>query len=47
MLSVDTSISTDNPFNNNIFDKCIKNNEENDGNETDFNLYSISSKYLF
>ena len=47
MLSVDTSIGIDNLFNNNTFDKCIKNNEENDGHETDFNLFSISSKYLF
>ena len=47
MLTVDTSINTDNPFNNNTFDKYIKNNEENDGHKTDFNLYSISSKYLF
>ena len=39
--------STDNPFNSNAFDECIKNNKENDGHETYFNLYSTSAKYLF
>ena len=47
MLSVDTSISIDNPFNNNTFDKCIKNNEKNDGHETDFNYIAYHQNIYF
>ena len=46
-IDVGTGISIDNPFNNNVFDECIKNNEENSGYGTDFNFYSRSAKYLF
>ena len=34
------SSSTNNPFNNNVFDECIRNRKKDDGNEVDFSLHS-------
>ena len=47
--NIDVSINSDtnNPLNDNDIDECLRNNEEDEGNETSFSLHDISTDYLF
>jgi hypothetical protein len=41
-IGVDTSSDTNNPL-----DECLRNNEEDEGNEAGFSLHDTSADYLF
>jgi len=46
-IGVGTSSDTNNPLDANDIDECLRNNEEDEGNEADFSLHDTPADYLF
>jgi len=46
-IVVGTNSDTNNPLDANDIDECLKNNEEDEGNETDFSLHDTQADCLF
>jgi len=46
-IGVVTNSNTNNPLDGNVIDECLRNNEENKGNETSFNLHYTLTNCLF
>jgi hypothetical protein len=46
-IGVGTSSDTNNPLDANDIDECLRNNEEDEGNETGFSLHDTPADYLF
>ena len=46
-IGVGTSSDTNNPLDANDIDKCLRDNEEDEGNEADFSLHDTSADCLF
>jgi hypothetical protein len=42
-----TSSDTNNPLDANDIDECLRDNEKDEGNETDFSLHDTSADCLF
>jgi len=46
-IGVGTSSYTNNPLDANNIDECLRNNEEDEGNEAGFSLHDTPTDYLF
>ena len=46
-IGVGTSSDTNNPLDANDIDECLRNNEEDKGNEASFSLHDTPTNYLF
>jgi hypothetical protein len=46
-IGVGTSSNTNNPLDANDIDECLRNNEEDEGNEVDFSLHDTPADCLF
>ena len=46
-IGVGTSSDTNNPLDANDIDECLRNNEEDEGNEAGFSLHDTPADYLF
>ena len=46
-IGVGTSNDINNPLDANDIDKCLRNNEEDEGNEAGFSLHDTPANYLF
>jgi len=47
MIGVGTSSDTNNSLDGNEIDECLRNNEENEGNEASFSLHDTPTDFLF